>query len=267
MDDELRWFGPTSEFGRLEAAGFKIGTGGPHQSKTMMLDDLRMTFGAANAVTPEGLIIDQNILGKRTARSRQVALYRLNQLYGLTHPPPVCAALAGLWSRDISAQPLLAVLCALARDPSLRDASPAVLDAPIGTQVRWPAFGAAIEARRPGRLGTKMLKSLAQNCASTWSQAGFLRGKLAKVRVHPTPTPTVAAYAALLSEYSGFGGPALVASPWLAVTDVPIPERIVLLREADALGLLRLRTGGGIVEIVVRERMAAALGLPELGNI
>jgi hypothetical protein len=37
---------------------------------------------------------------------------------------------------------MLALLCALARDPTLRDGAAAVLDATLGERVRWPAFAA-----------------------------------------------------------------------------------------------------------------------------
>lgn len=267
MEVQSQWFGPTAERKMLLAAGFKMDGGGPHQSKTMMLRELCTIFAASGSACPKSLIVEQNVLGKPTARARSVALHRLNQLYGLVQSPPICALLAALWKRDVVAQPLLAVLCALARDPPLRDASVAVFGAPIGAHVQSRNFAAAIEMANPGRFGAKMLKSLAQNCASTWTQAGFLSGKLAKVRVRPTPTPAAAAYAALLAECCGFGGPALLGSAWLAVTDLPIKERIALLQDADALGFLRLRTGGGIVEIAVRERMSTTLGLRDFVHI
>jgi len=106
-----------------------------------------------------------------------------------------------------------------------------------------------------------MLKSMSQNCASTWTQTGHLTGKVAKTRARSTPTPHVAAFAALLAEWSGFGGPALVESPWMNVTDLDHTGRIALLREAESYGLLRLRTGGGMVEIAVEDRMKSTLGI------
>jgi hypothetical protein len=121
-------------------------------------------------------------------RGGGAALYRLRQLYGVGESWPLWVMLRHLWDRDPVGQPILALLCALARDPTLRDGSAAVLDASLGEPVRWPAIAAAFEARLPGRLGAKMAKSLVQNAASTWTQAGFLRGAVQKHRVRAVAT-------------------------------------------------------------------------------
>ena len=70
-----------------------------------------------------------------------------------------------IWS---SLRPL-ALLCALAREPLLRDSAAVVLTAPAGSSVRWPEIAAALDREHRGRYSPKMLKSLAQNCASTWT--------------------------------------------------------------------------------------------------
>ena len=161
---------------------------------------------------------------------------------------------------------MLALLCALARDPSLRAGADAVLDAKPGEQVRWPAIAATFEAVNPGRLAPTMAKSLAQNAASSWTQAGFLKGAVRKERVRAKATPVAAAYAALLASLSGFGGARLLESRWLDVLDRPVEERLVLLRQAEGLGLARVRSAGDVLEIEVRRPMADAAGAPSLVN-
>lgn len=261
------WLGPVHNLELLTRAGFKLVGGGTHQSKTLMLADLQALWDLGDKGAAQRLIIEDNVLGKRSKRARDVALYRLNQLFGIVDQPLLTRYLAAVWHRDRASQPMLALLCALARDPSLRDAAKTVLDAPIGAPVRWPIIAAAYDGQHPGRLGAKMLKSFAQNCASTFTQSGFLRGKLAKIRIRASATPNVAAFAGLLAELAGFGGPSLLLSPWLDVLDQPVEGRVRLLQSAADMGLLRLRTGGDIVEIAVRERMASTLGLPPLGDL
>jgi hypothetical protein len=163
--------------------------GGPHQSKTMMLAELTGLLAAGADDRADDAIVRDNLLGKPSIRARRAALYRLRQLYGVGESWPVCVVLRSLWERDPAGRPLLALLCALARDPTLRDGAAAVLDAPLGEPIRWPAIAAAFEARHPGRLGEKMAKSLAQNAASTWRQAGFLRGAVRKERVRAGRRP------------------------------------------------------------------------------
>ena len=80
------------------------------------------------------------------------------------------------------------------------------------------------------------------------------------------PSPEAAAYAALLGELAGFGGPALLRSPWMAVLDRSESDLISLLRRAESTGLARIRAGGGVVQIDARHPLAENLGVPQLGD-
>ncbi len=161
---------------------------------------------------------------------------------------------------------MLALLAALARELLLRDSAEIILSAPLGTPVRASELAALFERCYPGRYTPKMLRSLSRNCASSWTQSGHLRGKVRKERSRPAVSSAAAAYAALLGSLAGFGGPALLACPWLAVLDRSEGEVLALLKKAEALGLLRLRAGGDVIEIEIRRHMAAALGIPELAD-
>jgi hypothetical protein len=230
----------------------------------MMLAELRTLLASGGIDEPRNAIVRDNLLGKPSIRAREAALYRLRQLYGVGGAWPICIALHRLWSHDPAARPLLAILCALARDPSLRAGAAAVLDASLGEQVRWPAIAAAYESLNPNRLGDKMAKSLAQNAGSTWTQAGFLKGAVRKERIRAKPTPTVAAYTALIASFCGFGGARLLECRWLDVLDRPVEDRLTLLRQAEGLGLARVRSVGDVLEIDVRRPLAEALGVSEL---
>lgn len=163
------WIVPRIDRSALLRIGIKVEGGGPHQSKTMMLAELTSLLLSDATDRPADAILRENLLGKPSVRAREAALVRLRQLYGITEDCPVCSVMRRLWARDPAGRPLLALLCALARDPTLRDGAAAVLDASPGEPVRWPAIAAAFEARHPGRLGEKMAKSLAQNAASSWT--------------------------------------------------------------------------------------------------
>ncbi len=263
-DPAARWFAEGAEPKQLTKLGFKLGAGGIHMSKTIMLQELTALL-AATAAHPDvplvDLVAEHNVLSKATGTARRSTLTRLSSLYGVVDQPPVTRVIGKLWSLDTAGRPLLALLAALARDSVLRESAQVIAAAAPGTPVRWPDFARSFQSTHPGRWSEKMLKSMSQNCASTWTQTSHLTGFKAKMRSRPKATPYVAAYAALLAEWSGFGGPALVDSPWLAVTDLDTVGRIALLRDADSLGLLRLRTGGGIVEVAVQERIKSTLGI------
>jgi hypothetical protein len=250
----------------LARVGIKAQGGGPHQSKTMMLAELTELISSGAADRAEEAIIHDNLLGKPSIRARKVALMRLRQLYGLGEDCPICTIMHRLWEHDPPGRPMLALLCALARDPTLRDGAAAVLDAALGEQVRWPAIAAAFEAMHPGRLNEKMAKSLAQHAASSWTQAGFLKGTVRKERARAKATPAAAAYAALIASLCGFGGRRLLESRWMDVLDRPGEDRIALLRQAEGLGLARVRSVGDVLEIDIRGPLGRILGVPELGE-
>ncbi len=258
------WLGGLFDEKTLARTGIKFCGGGPHQSKTMMLAELTTLLASGGADEPRDAIVRDNLLGKPSIRAREAALYRLRQLYGVGAGSPIGAVLQCLWYRDPTGRPMLALLCALARDPPLRDGAAAVLDAMVGEQVRWPAIAAAFEARYPGRLGEQTAKSLAQHAASSWTEAGFLQGALRKERVRAKPTPTAASYAALIASFCGFGGARLLECRWLDVLDRPVEDRLALLRQAEGLGLARVRSVGDVLEIDVRRPLVEALGVSEL---
>ncbi len=247
--------------------GFRQAPGGVHLSKTMMLAELSIVMdGPHDADSVRQAVLVDNVLGKGTGAARRLALARLNTLYGVSAPLPIQTAALRLWPRNAAGRPLLALLCALAREPLLRRTARAVLSAPHGTSVRWPDLAVAIDAAYPGRYSAKMTKSLAQNCASTWTQSGHLLGKVNKRRAVVDPSPESAAYAALLGTFAGFGGPALLRSPWMLVLDRSEADILSLLRRAEAVGLAHVRAGGGVIQIGVRRPMAQFLEVPELAE-
>ena len=113
--------------------------------------------------------------------------------------PPISKTLFALWPLEPEARPMLALLCALARDPLLRDSASAIFEAPVGEPVKWPKIAEVFDTIHRGRFSEKMVRSLSQNCASTWTQSGHLVGTMKKLRARISPTPNVAAFAALPS--------------------------------------------------------------------
>jgi hypothetical protein len=260
------WFMPHADLRQAQELGLRLQGGGTHQSKTMMFAELVAYWSNAGAGTQRAryLIVEANVLNKRTASTRLHTFRHLNALYAIEAMPAITKVLAALWQLDSNGKPLLALLCALARDPLLRDTAEPVLGAPVGVPVRWPVLAATLEQRYPGRFSAKMLKSLGQNCASTWTQSGHLQGAVRKQRIRAEATPYAAAYAALIAAICGFGGPALLESAWLRVLDGSPGRDLDLLRQAQARGLLRIRSAGDVLEIAVRQPMAAALKVGEL---
>lgn len=250
---ERVWFRLGVDLQDLRSQGFRVEAGGAHQAMTMMLRELTQIFAARanDLASVRHLIVEENVLAKSTAAARASALRHLRNLYGLGAPAPVTAALASLWNIDGESRPLLALLCAIARDPLLRDGADVVLSAPVGAQVNAHEIAERLATLHPGRFSSGMVGGISRNCASSWTQSRHLKGRVKKLRINASATPVVAAYAAFLASLAGFGGPALIASPWMDVLDVSINERLSLLRRAEGLGLLRVRAAGDVVEVML----------------
>src|SRR5215213_11416978 len=80
-------------------------------------------------------VVNDNVLGKRTMATRKESFRRLRELYGLSPEVPLFRALRDLWEANLDSQPMLAFLCASARDPILRASAAMILELPEGTRV------------------------------------------------------------------------------------------------------------------------------------
>jgi len=171
------------------AAGFSNDPAGTHTSRTIMLGELRSllaaTRGDATYDDYVNSIVGDNALRKATSSTRQKSLRHLRELYALRSTVPAFAGLRALWSADESAQPLLAMLCSVARDPLLRSTAAVVLDAGPGTSLAAPDFAEAVGHSFPGRFTPGVLARIGRNVASSWTQSGHLRRRAGKIRASP----------------------------------------------------------------------------------
>jgi hypothetical protein len=163
----------------------------------MMLAELSSLLEAMPAASEHAkywsACIDENVLSKRTPVTRRRTVERLNELYGLDLGITLFRILRKLWDADAEATPLLACLCAQARDPLFRSTTEFVLAIKPGELITVDVLSQAVEEQNPGRFSAKTLRSVAQNIASSWMQSGFFSGHKTKTRRRPNATPTAAA--------------------------------------------------------------------------
>ncbi|WP_233151582.1 hypothetical protein [Pelomonas sp. KK5] len=237
----------------LAQLGFRFGINGPHAARTMMLDDLRLllahTAETARRTDYAEAIIAGNVLGKATKKARELALRHLGTLYGLDDANPVFRALRRLWHNNAAAQPMLALLAALARDPLLRASEKFMLGLPVGGLVAREDVEAFLERTFPDRFSPSSLKSFAQNVAGTWTAAGVLAGHRRKLRTTPAGTAEATAMALLLGHLQGRSGQRLFNSEWISVLCSSPDELIALTNSASHRGLLVFMNAGGVKEV------------------
>src|SRR5262249_2025324 len=91
--------------------------------------------------------------------------------------------------------------------------------------------------------------STARNLASSWSQAGYLKGRAKKIRTQPHITPGVVAFALLIGYLCGLRGSLLFDCIWMRLLDRTINTVMDLTMEASKQGWLRFKAAGSIIEI------------------
>ncbi len=266
MDDQApsRVF-PGAEAARFpESLGFRSGSMSVHTSRTMMLEELGLVLDRVSQIARKGeyelAIVEQNVLGKPTRTTRQRTVRRLSELYALDPACSVFRLLRTYWGVDPAGRPMLAFLTAVARDPLLREMTPFVLRVPIGEVVGPQEIGIHLGEKYPGRFQPTTKHSTAQNLASSWTQAGYLQGKVRKVRVRPPVTPVVLTYAVTLGHLCGLRGKMLVHSPWTDLLDRKPAELLDLAFEASSRGWLNYKAAGGVVDITFPEFPAMRAG-------
>jgi hypothetical protein len=219
----------------------------------MMLDELSLVLEEvgenAKADAYLSAIVEENVLGKPTQTTRQRTAKRLTELYSLDPTCTVFRLLRLFWAAGSDGRPMLAFLAAAARDPLLREATPWVLGIEMETVVSPVTIAEQLERQFPGRFQRSTLLATGQRLASTWAQAGFLRGKVVKRRSRAQVTPATVAFALVLGYLCGLRGRLLLDCLWTRLLDRAPGEVADLAMEASKQGWLRYKSAGAVVEI------------------
>jgi hypothetical protein len=237
----------------LDDLGFRSSVGSVHLSRTVMLGELSLVLDGVPAASPASryreAIVEENLLGKATRSTRLKTAEHLTALYALDPSVALFRLLRFFWGTGQEGKPMLAFLAASGRDWLLRDSTDAILAVPEGQAVTADEISHALGERYPARFGPSTLHATAQRLASSWTQAGYLTGKVAKRRTQPVVTPQVTAYALVLGYLSGLRGKLLLDSVWTRLLDRKPAEVRDLAAEASRQGWLRLKAAGAVVEV------------------
>ncbi len=239
--------------GALNEFGFRVGERGTHSTRTIMVRELTTLL---NDVPARGTKDDyragvetDNVLGKKTASTRSLTFKRLSELYALDRSVTLFRVLRECWDWNQGDRPVLAILCALARDPLLRITADPVLSARIGTIVTKATLRDAIAEETHGRLNSATVDKVARNAASSWTQSGHLQGRVRKVRSQAPAGEAAVAYALLLGYLEGVRGTALFDTLWARVLDRRPDELHRLAAAASRSGRFTYRHTGAVADI------------------
>lgn len=236
-----------------EELGFRFGDKGTHTSRTIMLDEISRLLRICNRASVRGdyvkALVDDNCLGKHTLSTRRLSLQRMTELYALDIAVPVFRLFREFWYTDEKAHRQLALLISIARDPVLRATCPVVLSMSVGEEIARQRFTDAIRDAVEGRLNDATLDKVVRNAASSWTQSGHLDGRSRKKRQAVEPTPVSAAFALVLGYMLGLRGHNLFESLFARVLDRDENALTFLAMDAKRLGLLDIKSGGGMTVV------------------
>jgi hypothetical protein len=140
-------------------------------------------------------------------------------------------------------------MAAAARDPLLRDTTPFVVAVPVGAAVTPAQTAAHLAEKYPKRFQASTSLATAQRLASSWTQAGYLTGRVNKKRTRPVVTPVAATFALLLGYLSGLRGKMLLDTVWTRMLDRTPAEIANRATEASKQGWMNYKAAGSVVEI------------------
>jgi len=244
--------GPASRSGEIVPGDV---SGGANTSHTIVSGALAALLAEIPPTAPHAAYrraaLECNALGKQTEGARRRTFRYLAELYLLRPDSILFRALRDLWCDDPDAQPLLAGLCALARDAVFRASSTAILRSFPGTMLTADDLALAVGERFPDSYGGRTLAKIGRNTFSSWEQTGHLAAgeRTTKVRARATCRPANVAYALLLGHLQGATGEALFDTLWAQVLDQPKSHLLDLAVGASQRGLLEFRHAGGVVEV------------------
>jgi hypothetical protein len=220
-----------------------------------MVGALTALLGTVGSEAPptsyEQAALEGNVLGKQTEGARRRTFRYLRELYLLRPDALLFRALRDLWPDDREAQPLLAGLCALARDSVFRASSAAITRSHPGEMLTAQDFAEAVGEHFPGVYGESTLAKIGRNVFSSWEQTGHLAPRTAagKLRTRPTCHAANLAYALMLGYLEGVRGQALFTTLWAKALDQPQSHLVELAVSASQRGLIEFRSAGGVVDV------------------
>ena len=216
----------------------------------MMFAELkRIMVYAANNNSFEGSFTD-NIIGK-LSRSNQIKTNRyLKQLYSFNLSDPFFVSFFWFWKNIPESElPVIALLYAIHRDYLLAESIDAVINIKPNSKVTVDYFMAAIDSHHQGQFSSATLRSVAQNIASSWKQAGFIEGKVKNIKIEREFGYYTVSFALLLGYLENLRGEYLMESKYIRALNLERRKLMDLISEAAKRDILSYQHAGNIVTI------------------
>ena len=221
-----------------------------HTSRTLMFAELSKVMEHANQDDRYLESLNENVTNKRTKSNQEKTLRYLTQLYGFNNQDTAFQCFKYFWQQaDQHERPVLSLLYALGRDYLLAESISVVLTTRIGEKVSVEKLMENLETHHAGRFSSNTVRSVAQNIASSWKQAGYIHGKVKNIRTQTSPTYLIVTLALLLPYLHGDRGDFILSSKWVKALGIEESQVRDLAFEAAKRDLLQYQFAGSVTTI------------------
>jgi hypothetical protein len=221
-----------------------------HTSRTIMSAELIEVMDFPKENLDYFQIMTDNVFNKKTESSKKKTINYLTQLYSFKKEDKKFLSLEDYWNKiEDNEKPLLAILFAVSKDYLMQESVDFVKSTKNSDKASIEEFEANIEHYHANRFTPKTLRSVSQNVASSWKQAGYVLGMRKNIRtVHP-PSYFAVAFAFLMAYIDDFRGDYLFNHPSVKALDASKEEIMILIKAASDRDLLDFNQSG--VSIVI----------------
>lgn len=218
-----------------------------HTSRTLMFSELSRVMDHGFESNSFEQSLGENVTGKLTKSNIEKTNRYLKQLYGFNENDSYFKGFKYFWKvGSDGTKPILALLYAIHSDNLIAESIDVVIRKNINSKVNIELLEENIDTYHPKRYSDNTRKSLAQNIASSWKQAGFILGKVKNLRVQPEVDYLIVAFALFLGYLDNLRGEYLLSSKYIRA--LGIQESIVreLTFEASKRDLLTYQFSGSV---------------------
>jgi len=194
--------------------------------------------------------LSQNVINKKTNSGVKKTTGYLTALYSFDLNCPAFNALKYFWQiSDEKDKPILALIYAIGHDFLLAESVPVVVETKLGEKVTIEKFDENIVSYYPNRYSEKTRRSISQNIASSWKQAGFITGRIKNIRTQPDISYLVVAFTFFMAYLDGLRGDFILTSKWvkaLSLSDSIVRELAI---EAAKRDFMQYQFAGSVTAI------------------
>lgn len=225
-----------------------------HTARTLMFEELSKVMDFSFEEDNYHQSMANNVFGKKSEDNIKKTTNFLTMLYSFDLNYSSFKILKYFWlNTDEKEKPIIALLFAIQQDYLLTESISVVAETILNNKVEIEKIEGNIEKYHPNRFTKNTLRSVAQNIASSWKQAGFITGKVKNIRTQPEVSYNCVAFALIMAYINGLRGDFILSSKWVKALCLNENQLRELAIEASKRGLIQYQFSGNVTSITCNE--------------